>query len=591
MSRRSFTLFTLAFSARALWSMTGHDALRSSTETATVPFAPSLAPLLSSPSPARARFAPLAGPTSVVDVTACNVTFFLRGAGGAVSRTPAAAWSPCAGGGGGGGDAPQVVAGAALARGGRECVVTTAFRNGTALAWGVSAAGDASLGSVVWSVSLPFPPVADALVMDSSCSIVWMSQTRGGMQSLFFVMRAGVACDGPIETRVVTRAAALCGGGAAADSFVAPLAAIRDASNSFSGFLTVSAQGAVTAADTGGAIVWSSTQLCGAKFGGSVAAPPVVAADSSAAFILSADGYVCCVDVNNSSACAAWAAGSEGGLPCTLLPSPTPPLAPGLALSPSTFDFHGGSLYAADSAGTVFVVNAASGVAGSSGGDAFGTPVVVNAPPVLIVGHAGEQYDALLLIGDAPPGSLGPPTLSAFLVGDNGANGDDNAVDDDNYATIGPLWSLALALGSGVAEGLGGGGASAGVAVVGDATVLVSTAAGLWAVTGNVHPDDVPNSDLEIVAFSSIAAGVAALGIVLCVVARQRSRRIARARAAAEALDADGDEGEWDAPSSATPHASSSDSLGAAYAELAAAEEEEPTGRKGGRVFALNSIN
>lgn len=579
MARCCLALLTLTISANALWSMTGHDPLRSSTEVATVPFAPSLAPLLSTPLHAPVRFAPLAGPASVVDISACNVTFFSRGAGGAVSQTPTAAWSPCAGGGG---DVPQVVAGAALARGGRECIVTTAFSNGTALAWGVIAAGDAAMGSVAWSVALPFTPVADALVLDSLCSIVWMSRMEWGAQLLFYVTHAGVACDGPIETRVVNRTAILC---AWSDSYLAPLAAFRDASNAFSGFLTVSSQGAVTASDTNGNILWSSTRLCSAKFGGVVAAPPVIAADSSSAFILSADGYVCCVELKNLSACAAWSAGSDDGLPCTLLPSPTPPLAPGLALSPSTFDFHGGSLYAADSAGTVFVVNVASGIAGSSGGDAFATNVVVNAPPVLVVGHAGERYDALILIGDAPPGKNTPPTLSAFLVGDNGANGDDNAVDDDNYATIGPLWSLSLSS-PGSASALSGG-ASAGAAVVGDAYVLVSTAAGLWTVTGNARPDDVPNYELEIVAFSSIAAGFVALAVVLGVVARQRSRRIARVRAAAEALDTDGDEVEWDAAASSTPNPSSA-SLGAAYVELA--EQEEPAERKAGRVFALNSI-
>ena len=223
--------------------------------------------------------------------------------------------------------------------------------------------------------------------------------------------------------------------------------------------------------------------------GGGVGAPAVAAAAPAASvaagppaadlaagrlYFVTVDGWVCCYGSASAAAaggggapCAGW-----GGQQCvsltTAFAAPPPgaatpaavslPAAMGLAVSPSTTTFHGGTLYTVDTSGWVYAVLAASGAVGvtaaplalrlqrqphaHAGAAAAAAEDEQQRPtPLLVPDGFAPGWNALLVVSPASG------VLHALSVGDVGTPTDDDdggEADDDGAVSTGAVWALAL---------------------------------------------------------------------------------------------------------------------------------------------------
>jgi len=564
---RALALTALLARAAGLWSTLGRDGFRTSALAGALPGRAGAAGVLLDVLDAGAAYAgasPVASAETLAAVSrgGCNVTFFsLR------ARVPALDgwWSPCAAG------APPVAADASLAgAGGALWLGVTADGAAVGLAMAPGAAR-----APLFAARLPLSPAAGPLVRN--CTATWVD--AGGAVA---VTELGPWCDAraaagaqPPVTTVLDSSARAAGAG---DGF--PHAATAAPGG---GFLVTSRLGAVTAFDARGALEWAAALPLG---GGAAAAGAVADAPAEQAYVLGDGGAVCCLSLARAAAggnCSGW-----GGAACVALPGAALPLRGGLALSPKTAGFHGGELYAADAVGALFVVSTASGDAGSSaaGGKFAGAGSPARAAPALVAGAwgAGKNGAVVVSAGGAPGGGA-RATVVALAVGSNGAGrDDDDAVDDDGYATVGAMWQVALPAGAAAAGA---------VAVVDDGRVVVPTSAGLAVLSARAAAAPAAASEalIEGLAFGAVGAAVAALAVSLACVARQRRRRAARlaeeaAEEAAEAGFAASGAG-GDGAYAELDEAAEKGGAAAARAAALADAVDAPAPR---RIFALNAL-
>ncbi len=479
----------------------------------------------------------------------CNITLFpVRSKGGAF----AGSWNPCVAVGGALTVAPSLTEDGGLLVGG----------NDTAL-WGLrpppaGGGGGAPWAGPAWTVPFPGGNLSAApppLLLSSS--LVALLSPAGELLLLQLP-----AAGGPPPP-----AASVAGGACAGDSFRAPLTALQLARGL--GVVALSSQGcaaafAVDPAARSARLLWSvRPPLGGGGPTGPAVAPPAVAgtpAGGASVFFALSGALVCCVNGTDGGRCGRWPAAPPGGGPvsCVNLTSAagaSPPLATGLCASPRSLDYHGGQLYALDSAGVLLVVSAATGGAGASSAaappwaaGALGGGAAPLAAPLLVTNAAGKARDALLLAlpGGGPCGGAPPAAAAcvvALRVGDNAAARDDDDsaddADDDGGATTGAMWLSAV--GGGGGSGGGGGGAPPTAAVTSDGHIVVATPGGLYVVFISAPPSDPAPSNawLYSIAVSMVALALLGMaGALACVVRQRRLRSLAVLREILEAEEA-----------------------------------------------------
>ena len=343
-----------------------------------------------------------------------------------------------------------------------------------------------------------------------------------------------------------------------------------------SGFLVVSHAGYATAFHNDGGLLWE-LGLNSSGVSHQLAGPPVYVRSLQRILIPFTGGYVCCISVNDTSvseavpprACSGWAEreGSPSEAYCSPAPSlpsyslsltPEPPVLPffsGMAVSPISSYFHGGSAFLLDSRnGVMWEVSLATGTFSVSTNSSYPWRVACNAKgtagycspnppitPVLVSTVGGKVHrNALMLALDGDAGGsacgLSSPALCviALEVGDSGLDRDDDDSvveygDDDGGGTVGLLWSKQVLLPQ-------SSGASAplsllpyaALSITPSGTLLVPTSSGLIALRYAGHPRG-PESNAALlvgITLGSVGAGVLGLcGAFACVAWRRKLRR------------------------------------------------------------------
>ena len=505
------------------------------------------------------HFSPLIGATLIaVSSLGCELTFFDYRAPHLLPLIDGT-WSPCGIGSDTIIDDPILVS-PSLTESGFLLVTATAQLGAVIF--------DASLSALrqpLYNTQLPFLPVAGALVLN--CSATWVA-TNGSVaqQSLPQNFCRGTANNQPVLSPPqahIVESAILCN--TTTDVVDKAATALPNG-----GFIVTSRGGCVTGFTFLGQIAWNTTIPIN---GSIVAAGIVVDVAESQAYLISKSGLLCCIALGGGGGavksqftnatssnttttppplragadCAGW------GTSCSDLTEigAILPIRSGLALSPKTTDFHNGQIYATDALGALFMVRTDSGIAGgSSQSGVFKAGSATYAAPALVNQAWGLSKNGLILVSEGGrnrthAGACAsvtkdgkghtPACVIALEVGSNGNRDDDDARDDDYYATIGRMW--AVSLGPNVTAN------ASGLAVHDDGRIFVPTTHGLFVISGRpTSPPSGPNEALlEGIAFGSVAFGVVALGVSLACVARQRRLRKERLWREQDEADADSD--------------------------------------------------
>ena len=366
----------------------------------------------------------------------------------------------------------------------------------------VSAATGVAPGGVVWGpVDLGgLVPVADPLC--SAGAAVFL----GSDGAFSRVAVAGAPGGGERDSAPISGSVPLCAGDPA-DGVSAPPSLLSDTAGDF---LVASQQGCVSAVSAAGELLWTLPRWANAS--GVVLAAPAgddgPAGHGARGYWLFTGGAMCCAQAKNGTVCGGWPD------QCVELPA-TGDVLSGLAVAPDSFDWHGGAVYAADAGGTIFAVGAESGrVAASAAGLLAGA---ARSAPVVVPNAWGADNNALLVLTEGAAGSASA-AVSAWQVGSNGAHDDDDAQDDDGYATTGITWQLTLPADLGAVSSRGG------VALLPDGSlVAVSDAGELFVVGADRSPIEVDNLFLEVaLTAGSVVAGLLLTGVAFFYARRKR---------------------------------------------------------------------
>lgn len=374
--------------------------------------------------------------------------------------------------------------------------------------------GGAGLGSLAWGpVPLGIGLVHSQPLVTSN--VVWFINTNGTLRSLSTQNGA----------KVSSSQALMCGDG------IPPSAAAITQLDPAGSVVVVTASGCVTAIASNGTVAWHLPRQANVTTG-AVSSPPAVDAASGRAYWVhpAGGGALCCVSSATGATCPGWPSVCVGLAlaPGALVTSP-------LALSPDTYDWHGGDVYAISSDGCVVAVRAGTGsVAISSPGTVVESQV--HAFPLVVPNAWGQDNNALLVVScgtnSGDNSSTVRSSIAAFEVGSNGASGDDDAADDDGAATTGFVWRLGLPVDIGCV-GLGGG-----AAVIGS-SLLVSSQEGDVIMIGPAH--DAVEFDAPWLE-PLLTGGVVAIGLVVSAGGWYWGHRHRRRALLADAADADDDD-------------------------------------------------
>lgn len=159
-------------------------------------------------------------------------------------------------------------------------------------------------------------------------------------------------------------------------------------------YVAVTAHGCVVAYGDDGSLVWRMESPSGwSSSAAAVRMAPAVDALASRIYFASPDGYLCCGPTVGS---APWTPCNGWSTACVSLGVPSgAKLVGGLAVSPLTAGFHSGQVYALDSSGILYAIDAVDGVVLTSGSSLVGS---TSAAPILVPAGLDGLYNAMLAV-------------------------------------------------------------------------------------------------------------------------------------------------------------------------------------------------
>lgn len=384
------------------------------------PIAPSAAALL--PPLVVSTSGTAAGPyITVLTDTACNIRFLdgdFRSLG---------AWSNCTAG-------DTLIVAPTLDETGTVLVVSTVSGSVFAID-----ANPGTAGSQLWGpVSLSDVPVASALVAKD---FIWLPGTNGTVYRLSLgngtvTSTPAVPCYASPEDNIYAPLALVpgritgtrgsssytgvsgsgsgsgSGGGNAKAGLIRSQLAVQQTQEQLAGdlpalYVVVTARGCVVAYGDDGSLAWRMESPSGwSSTAAAVTMAPAVDAQQSRIYFASPDGYLCC---GPTSGVAPWAPCNGWLTACVSLGlSAGAALVGGLAVSPVSAGFHSGQVYALDSTGVLYAVDAVDGSVRTSGTSLVGS---TSAAPIVVPSGLDNLYNAMLAVNH-------DGLLQALYVGD-----------------------------------------------------------------------------------------------------------------------------------------------------------------------------
>jgi outer membrane protein assembly factor BamB len=487
------TLVTAAICASAIqpvngaWTSLGGNAYRASRAEGVLLPSPNAGTAVSAWAPPNVTLAatPLVSAEGLIVLTErpCNITFL------SANLEVLARWSACA-------------LDTALAP-------STLDANGTTLLGstdgGITFALTASLphpGRLLWAAQRPLTP-NDTFIAAPLADLqgnVWYNSVGG---SVFIVSASsGQATPATIPAHV-------CGGRASALSFTA---APTLAGGRASLVLAISTSDCVLAFRPDGTLQWAVSNTTGADGGARthLAGPAAADPDQRWAAFAWAQGLVCCLRTDNGTLCDSWAK------PCISVTSSTT-ITTGIALSPATTAFYGGTAFVSDDAGAVFAVELASASFESTGGG-FLQGAVAAAPIIVPNAWVGYQnVNALLVCTSAG-------SVYALSVGNGVLQDDDDGTDDDGIGTAGVVWQVRVGAQANVTGAMVV--RAPGMALTDNGTVLIPGVGGLYILQQSSRLPPVSGRALIIVVISVCTLALV-LGIAVAMwFARRRRQKL-----------------------------------------------------------------